>query len=122
MERSHFPGYSRCVACQDLISDKHIRHHILNCRPRSLTDYKLCVLCNKQIPIKQHSQHVATCNQQEDTLPNKKNCPNCGNILDELNSHCQSCENNDNGYSTPRASTPTQVLFDFCFLTQLIFK
>ncbi|CAF0935591.1 unnamed protein product [Rotaria sordida] len=110
MERSHFPGYSRCVACQDLISDKHIRHHILNCRPRSLTDYKLCVLCNKQIPIKQHSQHVATCNQQEDTLPNKKNCPNCGNILDELNSHCQSCENNDNGYSTPRASTPTQTL------------
>ncbi|CAF4747147.1 unnamed protein product, partial [Rotaria sp. Silwood2] len=34
----------------------------------------------------------------------------CGNILDELTSYCPSCDNT--GYSTPRASTPTQTIAD----------
>ncbi|CAF4935245.1 unnamed protein product [Rotaria sp. Silwood1] len=117
MEQSHFPGYSKCIACHDLIAQQDIRHHILNCRLGGPSNsYKLCAFCNKQIPIRQHQKHVETCNHQEKILSNKKKCPNCGNILDELTAHCQACENNDenntNGYSTPRAPTPTQTLSD----------
>ncbi|CAF3076233.1 unnamed protein product, partial [Rotaria sp. Silwood2] len=110
MQRSHFPGYSQCIICRSLVAQKEIHNHILSCRSGSLTDYKLCTFCNQQIPIQQHQQHVETCNQQKDILSSEKKCLTCGNILDELTSYCPSCDNT--GYSTPRASTPTQTIAD----------
>jgi hypothetical protein len=86
MEKTHFPGYHRCTACEEIISEKEIREHILhNCRGKSSNEKKSCAFCNKQIPIKELQQHVESCQLADNG------------------------ENNDTGYETPRAQTPTQV-------------
>jgi len=40
MEKTYFPGYSKCVACRDMISDKDIKNHKLNCRPKFSSNNK----------------------------------------------------------------------------------
>ncbi|CAM2721844.1 unnamed protein product [Rotaria socialis] len=116
MESSHFPGYSQCVACSQLIPVKETRQHILSCRPGSSIEKKSCPLCSQQVSIKEYQEHIRICDQQKNPplnsclSSNKNTCPNCDNFLDNLTNNCRLCDNNyDNnigGYSTPRAQTP----------------
>jgi hypothetical protein len=118
MEKSYFPGYSRCVACHEMISEKDIRNHLLNCRPRSSIEKKLCTSCNKQFDNQDFDQHIQLCKQQN--IPSdsisllKKKCPICEKLVENLSLHCETCVNNsdydNNDYATPRAQTPNQVL------------
>jgi hypothetical protein len=114
MKKTHFPGYSKCISCESIISENDIRSHLLNCRSKSSMNNKSCPTCNKQFPSKDFDQHIEICNQQENisSLVNKK-CPFCETFVENLSLHCQTCANNcdndNNGYATPRAQTPNQV-------------
>ncbi len=115
MEKTHFPGYGRCTACEEIISEKEIRNHILNCRNKPSNENKLCQFCNKQIDSKQFQQHIDICKQKQNIL-SKKQCPFCHKFIEDLASHCVICENDENnntGYETPRAQTPIQVCILF---------
>lgn len=107
MENSFFPGYGRCVGCKELISDKDIHTHTLNCRTKPSNEKKLCSLCNQQVDVKQLKQHMQNCNQQNEKI-------SLNQVVEDLPSHSQICEQDQDmssGYQTPRALTPTiQVL------------
>jgi hypothetical protein len=74
MENSFFPGYGRCIACQELVLEKEFHDHTLNCRAKSSNEKKTCSLCNQLVSVKQLKQHMETCNQdtnsQEHTSEN----------------------------------------------------
>ncbi len=97
-----FPGYARCVTCQNLVSDKEARDHILNCRPKTSREKINCSLCNQLIDTETLKQHMETCKSSNNNS----------------NSHSDDDEN-DTGFQTPRAQTPTQVylfhLFNYNF-------
>jgi len=113
MERTHFPGYGRCTTCKEIVSEKEVHNHILNCRTKSLNEKQLCNICNKQIDSKEFQQHIQNCNQQtislKSTLSSNKQCPLCQQLVEDLPSHCLICQNDENGYQTPRAQTPVNI-------------
>jgi hypothetical protein len=126
MERTHFPGYGRCVTCEEIVSEKEVHNHILNCRKKSFNEKQLCNFCNKQIHSKEFQQHIQTCNQQtissKSTLSSKKQCPLCQKLVEDLPSHCLICQNDENGYQTPRAQTPVKLFILFIlFIFLLLF-
>jgi hypothetical protein len=91
MENAFFPGYGRCIACKELVLEKEFHNHTLNCRSKLPNENKICSFCNQLFDIKLLKQHMETCNQH-------------------IHSHAETVENdNDEGYQTPRAQTPTQV-------------
>lgn len=102
MERSDFPGYSRCTTCQSIISTNEIHNHILNCRSKISDEKKLCTFCNKQISINNFEEHIRNCNEQNNSSSNKFNLNHSTNFNDE---------NDNTDYQTPRAQTPIQVSF-----------
>jgi len=85
MDKTFFPGYGRCITCQDLIQEAEFHNHALTCRPKPLNEKKICSLCNQSFDNKQFKQHTQICNK---TIQN---------------------DNDEEGYQTPRAQTPTQV-------------
>jgi len=120
MEKTHFPGYRRCKTCEEIIPEKEIHDHILNCRRKSSNEKIPCAFCHKQIDIQDFNQHLQTCNEQqnrpsESNLLPKKQCSICDKFVEDLVSHSEICDNNT-GYQTPRAETPPQVFFLFLFI------
>ena len=97
-----FPGYARCVTCQELISDRDAREHILNCRPKLSNEKRICSFCNQLFDTKILKQHMETCQQSQNSQ---------SNALDDNDNE------NDAGFQTPRALTPTQV-FNYSILSQ----
>jgi hypothetical protein len=106
MERTHFPGYGRCTVCHNIISEKDFHNHTLNCRPKSSKETKLCQLCNKHIHLKEFEEHMKISHQQQtlpsnSNLPLQKKCPFCQKLVEDVSSHCQECDKNNDGYQTP---------------------
>ena len=129
MEKSHFPGYSRCVACHNMVSEKDTRNHVLTCRPRSSIEKKLCTSCNTQFDNQDFDQHIQLCKQQnipsDSILLLKKKCPICEKLVENLSLHCETCLDNcdqdQSDYGTPRAQTPNQVLSKIFILFYLLY-
>ena len=119
MEKSHFPGYNTCKACNTLISLKEIHEHKMVCRGQSsviqIVETKLCPFCNKQIHVRELQDHVVKCNEQQtlSSPSSEKKSIISNKSPNDLSSHRRSNKDNrdtdeddETGYQTPPTETP----------------
>jgi hypothetical protein len=122
MEKSYFPGYNTCNACNQPIAVKDVRSHLLKCRGRSLIlstiETKLCVFCHKQIPINELQDHIDICDEQQIISHNSPSLPkkiftNSDKSFDDSSPHHlarnddqHNDQDDDTGYQTPTAEIP----------------
>ena len=85
----HAVDSRQCAQCAEVVFERDIHDHILNCRPNARNEKQPC------------------------PSSAMKKCAICEDFVEDLASHCQTCgledEKNTSGYETPRGQTPIQV-------------
>lgn len=65
MEKTDFPDYLRCSACNTIVSQSNRHTHMHDCKKScsvdSAVEQKLCPLCDQKIDSSNYADHVSMC-------------------------------------------------------------